>query len=57
MLSLLPGMADDANCYYFPMPFDRKARIEFIYRLGNNPSADKSNGINGRLKVNIPGLF
>ncbi len=39
MQSLLLGTRDNLNYCYFPMPFDRSARIELIRRDGKNPSA------------------
>ena len=36
MNSLLLGTKDDKNYCYFPMPFDKAARVELIYRKNSN---------------------
>jgi hypothetical protein len=44
MQSLLLGTEKDKNYCYFPMPFDKKARIDLIYRTPDNgiPATDKT---------------
>ncbi|HEY4325985.1 MAG TPA: glycoside hydrolase family 172 protein [Mucilaginibacter sp.] len=44
MQSLLLGTEKDKNYCYFPMPFDKKARIDLIYRVPDNdiPAPDKT---------------
>ena len=38
MQSLLSGTADNTNYNFFPMPFDRNAKVELIYRKKENVS-------------------
>lgn len=41
MQSLLLGSMDGKDYCYFPMPFDRYATLEMIYRSGKEPGQDK----------------
>jgi hypothetical protein len=43
MQSLLIGSRNDMNYCYFPMPFDRSAKIELIYRGSENKSQNPVN--------------
>ncbi len=36
MQSLISGSRDQANYCYFPMPYDRSARVELLYRANSN---------------------
>lgn len=40
MNSLLLGSQDDKDYCYFPMPFDRAARIELVYKTPTDPSSN-----------------
>ncbi|UKT63308.1 glycoside hydrolase family 172 protein [Pedobacter mucosus] len=42
MQSLLNGTANNINYCYFPMPFDKSAKVELIYR-NNKPTAEPLN--------------
>lgn len=42
MQSLLVGSADNKNYCYFPMPFDKSAKIELVYRKSKSPVTSQS---------------
>jgi hypothetical protein len=41
MQSLLIGTKDNVNFFYFPMPFDKSAKIELLYRSSDTPENDE----------------